>query len=152
MLKRAQKEKVNMTTAPRENYKIDLKLCLQHCIEISNAQKLTTEEAKSNIKKAAFEIVRSGKTCFKQGDFFTTVTTLAPGAPFDFNSIHKDLTVPPAVEKYPLVVQVVMKEGVSDKVFVRVKTDLNYYDGVTSMNAGFQVAIKILDLILCSKT
>ena len=91
-----------MTTAPRENYKIDLKLCLQHCIEISNAQKLTTEEAKSNIKKAAFEIVRSGKTCFKQGDFFTTVTTLAPGAPFDFNSIHKDLTVPPAVEKYRL--------------------------------------------------
>ena len=129
-----------MTSAPKSNYKIGTLQTLQHCIEISNAQKLTTEEAKANVERAAMMIVKSGKTCFRQGDLFTTYTVLSSASAFDFNTVHKDLILPPAVDKYPVVVEIVAKEDVEDKVFVRVKADLNHYDGVTAMNVGFQVA------------
>ena len=129
-----------MTTAPRSDYKIATLQCLQHCVEISKAQKLTTDKAKANVETAASEIVKSGKTPFRQGDLFSAYTVLPPDAAFDFNSVHKDLILHPSVDKYPVVVEVVTKEDVDDKVFLRIKVDLNVADGVTGMNAGFQVA------------
>ena len=121
------------------NYKLSRLTTLQHCIEISNAESMTNSKAIANIANAAQEIIASGKTPLKAGELFVTYSKLEKSTGFSFNEVHRDVPLPIEVINYPVVVHVVIKEGVSDKLFIRVKVDLQYSDGVTGMNTGFQV-------------
>lgn len=65
------------------------------------------------------------------------VTKVAEGEAFDFDSVHH-LPLPPLVELYPVVLDMVCQEG-SDRCFVRIKCDLNSMDGVTALHAGLNL-------------
>jgi hypothetical protein len=93
-------------------------------------------------------IVADEGNIIKQGEVSVHIMTLAKEDPFDFDSVqHLPLSV--LVEEFPLVLEMIYQEG-SDKCFVRVKADLNFYDGVSALHTGFNL-LEYLDTTNTSK-
>jgi hypothetical protein len=82
-------------------------------------------------------IVADEGNVVKQGEVSVHIMTLSKEDPFDFDSVqHLPLSI--LVEEFPLVLEMIYQEG-SDKCFVRVKADLNFYDGVSALHTGFNL-------------
>jgi hypothetical protein len=73
----------------------------------------------------------------KQGEVSVHIMTLSKEDPFDFDSVQH-LPLPVSVEEFPLVLEMMHQEG-SEKCFVRINTDLTFYDGVTALHTGFNL-------------
>ena len=120
-------------------YAMEIAKTLQFGIMVESASKMTASGKKDRLKEVAELFMASEKSVLASNHLIVTSQTVGKDYPFTFASVHRDLPVPEAVETVPMVVEIVFKEGVSDNLFVRIKNDLNFYDGVTAMHTGFQV-------------
>lgn len=114
-------------------YRLDQRKILQLCVEIHNGEKLN----RTMINKAAAAITENSS--IEKDHLFCGSLVLDKDHPFTFASIHNGTPMPIEVQCYPLVIQVVYLEGFESKVFLKVKVDLNFYDGVKALHTGFQV-------------
>lgn len=112
---------------------------LQFCTMVESASKMMSTAQKERLSSAADLLMSGDKSVVKKNELIVTSRTVGKDHPFTFKSVHNDLPLPDAVTKVPMVVEVIFKEGVADKLFVRVKNDLDCYDGVTATHTGFQV-------------
>ena len=119
-------------------YAMAVRNCLQFCIEVSDCAAMTSPMQRARLEGCVEALVSGSKTVVKANDLRVVWRTLAKDTPFDFDSVHH-LSLPPIVEKAPMVVEIVFQEGVDDRCFARVKNDLEFYDGVTATHTGFQV-------------
>jgi hypothetical protein len=118
-----------------ENYTYNTFKTLQHLIQVDEASLLTTENARKNIE----QFVESVKQPTVQKKHLrTAITTVPKDAPFDFNDAMW-VPVPAVVDEVQMVVEVIYQAGNPKRAFVRVKNDLDFYDGVTAMHMGFQL-------------
>ena len=126
-------------------YEMNITKSLQFCIEVQQAKNMTTQRAKESLTANAKNmLVQSDKCVVKSGEFKILSRTVPTTHPFTFSSVHNDIVLPKEVETIPMVIEVVFQESNSDKLFVRIKNDLEYYDGVTATHTAFQV-LELLD-------
>lgn len=123
--------------AMTKSYKMSTSSVLQFGIMVENAEKMTARS--DRLENVVDALTSGGRTIVKKDDLVVTSLTVGKDHPFSFASVHHDLPLADSVERAPMVIEVVFKEGVADKLFVRVKTDLVHYCGVTATHTGFQV-------------
>ena len=126
-----------MTTDGKPYTYTNINKTLQFGIQVEQAQKVIAQ--KDKLTTAAGLLTSGGKSVVKANDLLVLSRTVGKDHPFSFASVHHDLPLPQAVDTVPMLIEVVFKEGVADKLFVRIKNDLDYYDGVTATHTGFQV-------------
>lgn len=125
--------------AESKPYKMTINKILQLGIMVENASKMTSQAQKDKLKDVADVLMNGTKSVISKNQLVVVSRTVGKDHPFSFASVHHDLPLPDVVEKVPLVIEVVFKEGVADKLFVRIKDDLDVFDGVTSTHTAFQV-------------
>lgn len=130
-----------------KEYKMAIRKTLQFCIEVQKAENMTTPAAKELIQSLGDTLTKSVNKCVvKFGDLIVLTRSLPANHPFTFSSVHNDIPLPKEVEKFPMVIEIVFQESNSAKLFVRIKNDLDFYDGVSAVHTGFQV-LELLDNI-----
>jgi len=118
-------------------YKMPIEKILQFGIMVESAAKMTPH--KDRLANVVDALTSGSKTVVKKSDLLVLSHTVGKNHPFSFAALHNDLPLPDSVATVPMVVEVVFKEGVKDMLFVRIKNDLDCYDGVTATHTSFQV-------------
>jgi len=108
---------------------------LQHCVEVETNPEHCGKS--QEVHKAAADAIIADNANSITGNIVITSRTLSNDELFDFNSVHL-LPLPIEVETCPLVLEAIYKAD-SSKYFVRIKSDLNVYDGVSALHAGLNL-------------
>jgi len=123
-------------------YKMNLLQTLQLCVEVSNAENMTTMENRARIPVIADALTCCGKPHFitnlQEHDLVVVERTVPADFDFTLNGVHphSKLSLPKEVETTPVVIEIVFQERNPSKVFARIKVDLVYFDGVTAVHAA----------------
>jgi hypothetical protein len=128
-----------MATAPLSEYKIEMLKTLQFCYELQDAGKLVSASKKSGDFPAAVEAVLGVPGQSLKPGGLDVIHTCVTENDFTFNSAGGQHPTPDAVKSCPLVVELMTKDGVNDRMFVRVFNNLDYHDGVLGLHGSFQV-------------
>jgi hypothetical protein len=123
-------------------YKMNLLQTLQLCVEVSNAENMTTMENRARIPVIADALTCCGKPHFitnlQEHDLAVVERTVPADFDFTLNNVHphSKLSLPKEVETTPVVIEIVFQERNPSKIFARIKVDLVYFDGVTAVHAA----------------
>lgn len=127
---------VKVLSAPQSDYKPNPEKTLQLCYELQKAEDLLLMAKSASTLSAAADAVTS---LLKPGALAVVSRSVGQEHPFTFSSVNGGLKAADEVAQFPLVVELVVKSGCKDRMFVRVRTNLDHFDGVGAFHASLQV-------------
>eukprot|EP00980_Cylindrotheca_fusiformis_P014217 scaffold3742_cov118-Cylindrotheca_fusiformis.AAC.3 len=114
---------------------------LAHCIEVETKPEYCRQRLEIHLDAIDSIVADSNNSIHnKTGKEVTVhITTVPQGEFFDFDTVHH-LPLPRVVEEYKVVYEMVYQDNEdSGKYFLRIKVDLNAFDGVTALHGGFNL-------------